>query len=87
MANVSDVTIWLALYFVLMVPCAYVGLGGPRLAYLGTQTAITYNPYGSTVFVVKPASAKDAPGCAASGASAVAAANSLRKTMRASSST
>ncbi len=41
-ANVSDVTVWLAFYFAIMVPCAYIALGGPRLAYLGLQTAITY---------------------------------------------
>jgi len=47
---------------------------GEKKRYLTLpQTAITYNPYGSTVFIVKPASAKDAPGQAASGASAAAA--------------
>jgi len=47
---------------------------GEKKRYLTLpQTAITYNPYGSTVFVVKQASAKDAPGSAASGASAAAA--------------
>jgi membrane fusion protein (multidrug efflux system) len=47
---------------------------GEKKRYLTLpQTAITYNPYGSTVFIVKPASAKDAPGKAASGASAAAA--------------
>ena len=50
---------------------------GEKKRYLTLpQTAITYNPYGSTVFVVKQASAKDAPGKAASGASASAAAAS-----------
>ena len=34
---------------------------GEKKRYLTLpQTAITYNPYGSTVFIVKPASAKDA---------------------------
>jgi len=48
---------------------------GEKKRYLTLpQTAITYNPYGSTVFIVKSASAKDAPGQAASGASASAAA-------------
>jgi len=47
---------------------------GEKKRYLTLpQTAITYNPYGSTVFIVKQASAKDAPGNAASGASAAAA--------------
>jgi membrane fusion protein, multidrug efflux system len=42
---------------------------GDKKRYLTLpQTAITYNPYGSTVFVVKSASDKDAPGNAASGA-------------------
>jgi membrane fusion protein (multidrug efflux system) len=42
---------------------------GEKKRYLTLpQTAITYNPYGSTVFIVKPASAKDAPGQGASGA-------------------
>jgi membrane fusion protein (multidrug efflux system) len=42
---------------------------GEKKRYLTLpQTAITYNPYGSTVFIVKPASAKDAPGKGASGA-------------------
>lgn len=42
MANVNDVTLWLLFFFVLMVPCAYVALGGVRYAYLGQQVAITF---------------------------------------------
>jgi uncharacterized membrane protein YgaE (UPF0421/DUF939 family) len=42
MANTDDVTPWLMLFFVLMVPCAYVSLGGVRYAYLGQQVAITF---------------------------------------------
>ena len=46
---------------------------GEKKRYLTLpQTAITYNPYGSTVFVINPASAKDAAGKAASGAAAAA---------------
>lgn len=53
---------------------ANVDIGEKKRYLTLPQTAITYNPYGSTVFIVKPASAKDAPGKAASGASASAAA-------------
>jgi len=46
---------------------------GEKKRYLTLpQTAITYNPYGSTVFVINPASAKDAAGKAASGPAAAA---------------
>lgn len=41
---------------------------GEKKRYLTLpQTAITYNPYGSTVFIVKPASAKAASGAAPDG--------------------
>jgi membrane fusion protein, multidrug efflux system len=47
---------------------------GEKKRYLTLpQTAITYNPYGSTVFVVKPASEASAPGNGASGAASRAA--------------
>jgi hypothetical protein len=40
--NTGDVTIWLALFFVILLPNAYVALGTPQLSYLGVQIAATY---------------------------------------------
>lgn len=42
MANTDDVAAWAVFYFALLLPCAYVALGSPRLAYLGQQTAVTF---------------------------------------------
>ncbi|MBX3027265.1 FUSC family protein [bacterium] len=42
MANTNDVALWLLFFFLLMLPCAYVALGGVRYAYLGQQSAITF---------------------------------------------
>ncbi len=50
-----------------MFASASVDVGEKKRYLTLPQTAITYNPYGSTVFIVKPASAKDASGQAASG--------------------
>ena len=42
MANTDDLAVWLVVFFALMLPCAYVALGSPRLSYLGLQVGATY---------------------------------------------
>ncbi len=42
MPNTGDVTVWLVVFFAVVLPCIYVALGTPRLSYLGLQTAITF---------------------------------------------
>jgi uncharacterized membrane protein YccC len=40
--NTGDVTVWLALFFAILLPSGYMALGTPRLSYLGIQIAATY---------------------------------------------
>ena len=40
--NTTDVGIYLLSIFVVLLPMYYIGLGGPRLAYLGTQGMISF---------------------------------------------
>lgn len=42
MPNTGDVTLWMAVFSAVMLPCTYLSLGSPRISYLGQQTAITY---------------------------------------------
>jgi uncharacterized membrane protein YccC len=42
MPNTGDLTIWLLLFFALMVPSVYLTLGSPEISYLGLQIAATY---------------------------------------------
>jgi uncharacterized membrane protein YccC len=42
MPNTGDLTIWLLVFFALMVPSVYLALGSPEVSYLGLQIAATY---------------------------------------------
>jgi uncharacterized membrane protein YccC len=42
MPNTGDPTGWLVVFFAVMVPCAYLSLGGEALSYLGLQIAVTF---------------------------------------------
>lgn len=43
MPNTNDMTVWLAAFALVTLPCAYVALGSERLSYLGVQVAATYS--------------------------------------------
>ncbi|HVA41242.1 MAG TPA: FUSC family protein, partial [Candidatus Binataceae bacterium] len=40
--NFETVVTYMAVFFIALVPCAYVGLGGERLAYPGKQAGVTF---------------------------------------------
>ena len=42
MPNTGDVTVWLLVFFAVMLPSAYMALGSERIAYFGVQIAATY---------------------------------------------
>jgi hypothetical protein len=41
-ANTDDVGVWLVIFFLIMLPCAYVSLGSVRSSYFGLQVAATF---------------------------------------------
>src|SRR5262249_45288139 len=41
MANSNDLAAWLLVFFAVLVPCGYISLGTPRLAYFGQQVRLT----------------------------------------------
>ena len=42
MVNTNDVTLWLAVFFVIVTGAAYFALGGPRVSYTVMQVAVTF---------------------------------------------
>jgi uncharacterized membrane protein YccC len=40
--NFETVGTYMAVFFIALAPCAYLGLGGPRLAYPGKQAGVTF---------------------------------------------